>query len=114
MLVHRELVAMGVDEPGDVVTGGLEGQRKGSRRRVDSRKRCVVAIHGDEFVVSGDRDNATLGHGAHRTLRAQVLEVRVGIFGDTGIAEEVDRAVVRHDVSACPIVVTLANTMPRR
>ena len=103
VLVHRQLVAVLLDERADVVARGLDrkpGERTG--HRVARRERRGVVVHGDGLVVARDRNHAVVRLADHRSRLAQVLEVRVRV-GDEGLVrEEVDAVEVAHDTAPVP------------
>ena len=95
VLVHRERTAVLVDLCADVVAFRCERQRRERpAERDDVRERLRVLVDLDGFFVAGDGDDAVVRQAQHRVLAAQVVEVRVRIWDQRRIGEEVDRVVV--------------------
>jgi hypothetical protein len=91
VLVDREHVAVRLDLSGDVVTLGLERQRReGSTDRIDRRERVGVLERRHHLGVAGDCDHAMVRLPNDRALIAQVVEVLVRVLCDGSIREIVD------------------------
>ena len=104
VLVHRQLVAVAIDDLADVVA--LERHRERRERadhRVARRERVDVAVDLGRLVVAGHRDHAVMGERLHRALRAQVLEVRIRVLDERLVHEEVDRVPVARLPSLNPV-----------
>jgi hypothetical protein len=94
VFVHRQLVAVAIDDGAHVA---FERHRERCERtddRVARRERVDVAVHLRCLVVAGHRDDPVMGERLHRTARAQVLEVRIRILDEGLVHEEVDRVPV--------------------
>ena len=62
VLVHRQLVAVLLDERADVVARGLDRKpRERTGHRVARRVRRGVVVHGDGLVVARDGNHAVVG-----------------------------------------------------
>ena len=106
VLVHGQLVPVAVDDVTDVIT--FQGYREGGERpdhRVARGERLAVPVDLGRLVVSGHRHDAEVGEREHRALRAQLLEVRVRIFDQRLVEEEVGRLPVAQP--GLPLVATL-------
>ena len=95
VLVHRELIAVAVDDPADVVAFERHGKaREGPDHRVAGREGVGIAVDVGGLVPPRHRDHPVVGQRRHRALRAQVFEVRVRVFQQRRVGKEVDLFVV--------------------
>ncbi len=114
VLVHRQLIAVAIDQAADVVP--LERHRERGERsdhRVARGEGVDVAVDLARLVVAGHRDHAVMGERLHRAGGPQLLEVGIRILDERLVAEEVDLLPV-HLVSSrvvhLPNIVRLLNT----
>ncbi len=83
VLVHRELVAVAVDDVAHVVA--LERYRERDERtdhRVARRERVDVAVDLRRLLVAGHRHHAEMRQVHHRAGRAQLLEVGIRVLDE--------------------------------
>ena len=92
VLVHRELVAVAVDDPPDVVA--LEGDGKRGKRadhRVAGGERLGVEVDLHCLLVARDGNDTHVVGREDRAFPPQVVEVGIGVLVERLVAEEVDR-----------------------
>ena len=103
VLVHRQLVAVAIDDVAHVVA--LERHRERGERtdhRVARRERVDVAVDLGRLVVAGHRHHPVMGERLHRAGRAQLLEVGIRVLDERLVHEEVDRRPSRRSRRAPP------------
>ena len=91
VLVHRQLVAVALDDLADVVTlqrHGEHGER--SDHGVARRERLDVAVDLGRLVVARDRHHPVMRDRGHRALRPQALEVGIRVLQQGRVGEEVE------------------------
>lgn len=105
VLVHRELVPVRVDDVPDVVA--LERNGEGSKRPDDRVARGeLVGIEVDlcRLLVARYRHDPVVGRGQDWALRAQMVEVGIGVLQQGGVGKEINRVVVRHQAAPVPLL----------
>ena len=97
VFVDREQVAVRLDQLGDVVTLGLERQRRErAADRIDRREGVGVFEGRHHLGVAGHGDHAVMRLLKHRSLTAQIVEVLIGVLCDGLIGEIVDGREIGH------------------
>ena len=77
-------------------SSGTGNVANGPMTELHEEKVVGVEIDLDRLLVARHRHHAVVGRRAHRALRAQMVEVRVGVLEQRLVAEEVDLVVVDH------------------
>ena len=112
VLVHRELVAIRVDDLADVVADEWHRER-GERpdHGVARGERVRVAVDVAGLFQAGDGHHAVMRERRHRALRAQVLEVRVRVLQQRRVGEEIDLVEVGHQMYIPPLTPMICPVM---
>ena len=96
VLVHRELVAVPVDDVAHVVALEWDGKRdERTDHRVARRERVDVAVDLCRFLVARHRHHAEMRQVHDRAARAQLFEVGIRVLDERFVTEVVDRFPVR-------------------
>ena len=96
LIAERKHVAVLLDDPAHVVTLERDGERREwARHRVARREGHRVVVHRHHFLEARDHEDAVMGLLPHRTVRAEVLVVRVRVLVERPGAEVVDGVEIR-------------------